>query len=63
MAALSSPGFLAVKPCPLQARAKAAKSGFVNSMPLRNGGRPTLSASSLSNPKAELLKMTTLTGS
>src|SRR5258705_13626890 len=49
-----TPGSRAVNPCPPQARANAAKSGFGNSMASRNGTSPTLSASSVISPSAEL---------
>jgi hypothetical protein len=45
ISASSSPGLLALNPCPPQARARAAKSGLGNSMPLWYGARPAASAS------------------
>jgi hypothetical protein len=44
-----------IEPCPPQARARAAKSGLGNSMPLWYGARPAASASKDMRPKAELL--------
>ena len=55
IAAASSSGFRAVNPWPPQARASAAKSGLGNSIASRNGTMPTLSASSVISPSAELL--------